>query len=110
MGAGGDGHAGDSPVRDWGFRGCDGFARLLAWPFMSRQHAPTTTPDEHVIVLFGATGDLARPKLLPGLFSLDQARLMPERYRIVGTSRDPIDDEGFRGFAHAATAGSSPAH
>ena len=36
--------------------------------------------DDHVIVLFGATGDLARRKLLPGLFHLAEAGLMPERF------------------------------
>ncbi len=49
----------------------------------------------HVIVLFGATGDLARRKLLPGLFHLAQAGLLPE-CRIVGTSLDDFDDDGFR--------------
>ena len=44
-------------------------------------------PDDHVIVLFGATGDLAKRKLLPGLFHLAAAGLLPERYRIVGTAR-----------------------
>ena len=53
----------------------------------------------HVIVLFGATGDLARRKLLPGLFHLAQAGLVP-RSRIVGTSLDELDDDGFRAFAH----------
>ena len=60
------------------------------------------TPADHVIVLFGATGDLARRKLLPGLFRLDQAGLMPDRYRIVGTSRAPLDRDGFRRFAREA--------
>src|SRR4051794_35749166 len=55
----------------------------------------------HVIVLFGATGDLARRKLLPGLFHLAQAGLLPE-YRILGTSLDDLDDEGFRDFARDA--------
>ena len=32
--------------------------------------AAYTIPDDHVIVLFGATGDLARRKLLPGMFHL----------------------------------------
>ncbi len=32
------------------------------------RHASPQRPDNHVIVLFGATGDLARRKLLPGLF------------------------------------------
>src|ERR1700710_1937139 len=52
----------------------------------------------HVIVLFGATGDLARRKLLPGLLHLHRAGLMPT-CRIVGTSLDDFDDEGFRNFA-----------
>ena len=38
-----------------------------------------TVPEDHVIVLFGATGDLARRKLLPGIFHLADAGLMPER-------------------------------
>src|SRR3954469_10011114 len=53
-------------------------------------------PDPHVIVLFGATGDLARRKLIPGLFHLEQVGLMPEDYRIVGASLDELDDDGFR--------------
>src|SRR6476620_340325 len=55
----------------------------------------------YVLVLFGATGDLARRKLLPGLFHLAQAGLLPE-YRIVGTSLDDLDDDGFRAHAHDA--------
>ncbi len=55
----------------------------------------------HVIVLFGATGDLARRKLLPGLFHLEQAGLLPE-CRIIGTSLDDLDTAGFRTFARAA--------
>ena len=46
----------------------------------------------HVMVLFGATGDLARRKLLPGLFHLAQAGLLP-KCRIVGTSLDDLDDD-----------------
>jgi glucose-6-phosphate 1-dehydrogenase len=53
-------------------------------------------PEPHVLVLFGATGDLARRKLLPGLFHLDRVGLMPEEYRIVGSSLTEMDDEGFR--------------
>ena len=43
-----------------------------------------TVPEDHVIVLFG---DLAKRKLLPGLFHLHTAGLMPEGFRIIGTSR-----------------------
>jgi len=55
----------------------------------------------HVIVLFGATGDLARRKLLPGLLHLSLAGLVSD-CRIVGTSLDDIDDDGFRTFARKA--------
>jgi glucose-6-phosphate 1-dehydrogenase len=55
----------------------------------------------HVIVMFGATGDLARRKLLPGLFHLARAGLLPE-CRIVGTSLDDLDNEGFRACARGA--------
>jgi glucose-6-phosphate 1-dehydrogenase len=54
--------------------------------------------------MFGATGDLARRKLLPGLFHLAVAGLMPERYRIVGSARHPITDDEFRERARQAVA------
>jgi glucose-6-phosphate 1-dehydrogenase len=57
--------------------------------------------DPHVIVLFGATGDLARRKLLPGLLHLSQAGLMPE-FRIVGTSLEELDADAFRELARRA--------
>jgi glucose-6-phosphate 1-dehydrogenase len=67
--------------------------------------------DDHVIVLFGATGDLARRKLLPGMLHLTAAGLMPERFRVVGVSRRPLSDEDFRERARAAVEefGSEPA-
>jgi len=55
----------------------------------------------HVIVLFGATGDLSRRKLLPGLMHLYLAGLVPD-LRIVGTSLDDLDDDGFRTFSRLA--------
>jgi glucose-6-phosphate 1-dehydrogenase len=59
----------------------------------------TTYPQ--FIVLFGATGDLAQRKLLPALLHLFQAGLLPE-CRIVGSSLDDFDDDGFRRFAREA--------
>ena len=50
--------------------------------------------EAHVIVLFGATGDLARRKLLPGLLHLLEAGLL-EGSRIVGTSLDDLDTDQF---------------
>ena len=56
-----------------------------------------------VVVLFGATGDLARRKLLPGLFHLSIAGYIPG-CRIIGVSLDDLDAEGFRQFAQRAVA------
>jgi glucose-6-phosphate 1-dehydrogenase len=55
----------------------------------------------HVIVLFGATGDLAARKLLPGLLHLAMSGLMPE-YRIIGSSTSDLSDEQFRHLARQA--------
>jgi glucose-6-phosphate 1-dehydrogenase len=43
--------------------------------------------DPHVIVLFGATGDLARRKLWPGLLHLARAGLLPDDFRIIASGR-----------------------
>jgi glucose-6-phosphate 1-dehydrogenase len=55
----------------------------------------------HVIVLFGACGDLSRRKLLPGLAHLVTSALAPD-FRVVGTSLEEFDDEAFRVFAQTA--------
>lgn len=54
-----------------------------------------------VVVLFGATGDLARRKLLPGLCHLATAGFIPDS-RVIGVSLDDLDAEGFRKLAHGA--------
>ncbi|WP_295657052.1 glucose-6-phosphate dehydrogenase [uncultured Nocardioides sp.] len=53
------------------------------------------------VVLFGASGDLARRKLLPGLLHLVQSCLMPD-LRVVGTSLDDHDRDSFVELAHQA--------
>jgi glucose-6-phosphate 1-dehydrogenase len=57
--------------------------------------------EPHVIVLFGATGDLARRKLLPGLFHLSCSNLAPD-FRIVGISMEDFDTDAFRKLAYKA--------
>jgi glucose-6-phosphate 1-dehydrogenase len=52
----------------------------------------------HVIVLFGATGDLARRKLLPGLLRLSDSGLLPE-YQVVATSLEEMTEPDFHEFA-----------
>jgi glucose-6-phosphate 1-dehydrogenase len=63
---------------------------------MSKNGPPR--PENHVIVLFGATGDLAKRKLLPGLFHLHAAGLLPKEYRVIGSSPSSfgMTDEQFR--------------
>jgi glucose-6-phosphate 1-dehydrogenase len=54
-----------------------------------------------VVVLFGATGDLARRKLLPGLFHLASAGFIPG-CRIIGVSLDDFGVDEFRAAARGA--------
>jgi glucose-6-phosphate 1-dehydrogenase len=59
----------------------------------------------HVLVLFGASGDLAKRKLFPGLFRLHRAGLLPD-VRIIGTGRhSPGTDEEFRASVAPADGG-----
>lgn len=53
-------------------------------------------PHNHIIVIFGASGDLTRRKLMPALFNLMQHNLLPEKIRILGVGRTKYDDESFR--------------
>jgi glucose-6-phosphate 1-dehydrogenase len=54
-----------------------------------------------VVVLVGATGDLSRRKLLPGLFHLANAGFLPD-CRVIGVSLDELDADGFRTLARQA--------
>ena len=67
-------------------------------------HPDSQVPDNHVIVLFGSTGDLAKRKIIPGLFHLASAGLMPERYRIIASAPTGHGSttERFRGYAREA--------
>src|SRR5262249_14547453 len=56
-----------------------------------------------VVVLVGATGDLSRRKLLPGLFRLVSSGFIPG-CRIIGVSLDELHPDGFRKIAHEALA------
>ena len=49
------------------------------------------------LIIFGASGDLTRRKLVPALWSLYAARTLPEPFTIVGTARTELTDSAFRG-------------
>jgi glucose-6-phosphate 1-dehydrogenase len=68
----------------------------------SAENAAAEIPANQVIVLFGATGDLAKRKLLPGMFHLSQVGLMPQGFRIIGAARHGIGVEDFREQARQA--------
>ena len=53
-------------------------------------------PEPTVLMLFGATGDLAHRLVLPALFRLAQAGLLPEDWRIVGNGRGDVSHEDFQ--------------
>ncbi len=59
-------------------------------------------PEDQVIVLFGASGDLAQRKLLPGIFHLAEVGLMPENFVLIGTSRNDLGQEAFVDLARTA--------
>ena len=54
------------------------------------------------LVIFGGTGDLARRKILPGLFRRFLAGQMPEEARIIGAARSDLDDAGYRDMIREA--------
>jgi glucose-6-phosphate 1-dehydrogenase len=49
-------------------------------------------PESTIIVIFGASGDLTKRKLLPALFHLQQNGLLPKEFAIVGVARRPLGD------------------
>ncbi|MGC1784202.1 MAG: glucose-6-phosphate dehydrogenase [Acidobacteriaceae bacterium] len=50
-------------------------------------------PDPCIVVIFGASGDLTKRKLLPALYHLDQSGLLPDKFAVVGVARRPMKDE-----------------
>src|ERR671915_1322881 len=66
---------------------------------LERLPVPGTT-----LVIFGATGDLARRKLLPALYNLAHEGALPERFNLIGVSRRDQSDDDFRALARESIA------
>ncbi len=64
-------------------------------------------PDPCVVVLFGATGDLAHRKVLPALYQLWRTNLLPHEFMLVAVGRRGYADEAFRAEIGAALAAHS---
>ena len=56
-------------------------------------HGGERIPEAGIMVIFGASGDLTKRKLLPALFHLEQTGLLPKKFAIVGVARRPLGDE-----------------
>ncbi|MDF2827936.1 MAG: glucose-6-phosphate 1-dehydrogenase [Mycobacterium sp.] len=78
-------------------------AQTIAYPAPGArpQRREETALAPHVIVLFGATGDLAKRKLLPGMAYLVESSLAP-KIRVVGTSLEDLTDDEFRALTKEA--------
>jgi len=78
-------------------------AQTIAYPATgARPRLRDTEPlAPHVIVLFGATGDLAKRKLIPGMAYLERSSLAPD-IRVVGTAMEDITTDEFRALARTA--------
>lgn len=70
--------------------------RLFSHPSSAPRLGPVT------FVLFGAAGDLARRKLLPGLYHLEVAGLLPEEWKLIASSSRELSDDDFRELARKA--------
>ena len=61
-----------------------------------------TVPDPCGMIIFGASGDLTKRKLIPALFRISHGGSLPEQWYIVGVGRSSMDDEAFRQMAEEA--------
>jgi len=55
-----------------------------------------TSAEPCSVILFGASGDLAKRKVIPAMYDLAQHNSLGERYAIIGFARTPMTDESFR--------------
>ena len=53
-------------------------------------------PSNHILVIFGASGDLTRRKLIPALGELQKLGLLPHRFAVLGVGRSKFDDSTYR--------------
>jgi glucose-6-phosphate 1-dehydrogenase len=58
------------------------------------------TPEPTTLVIFGASGDLTRRKLLPALYQLSRGQRLPARFTVIGVARSEMTDDQFRQQFH----------
>lgn len=52
--------------------------------------------ENHILVIFGGSGDLTKRKLVPALYDLHKKKLLPEKYAIIGVGRTEFTHEIYR--------------
>src|ERR671919_360753 len=57
---------------------------------------PSPRADPSVFVIFGASGDLTRRKLLPAIYNLAESRHLPDEFAVLGVARPQIDVDAYR--------------
>src|SRR5215469_16195355 len=79
------------------------------WPMSAVVYATTVQPttvaslpqaDSTLLVIFGASGDLTRRKLIPALYDLTCVGCVPRKFEVLGVGRTPMTSEEFRGRMH----------
>jgi len=53
-------------------------------------------PSDHILIIFGASGDLTRRKLIPALRELQKLELLPDNFAVLGIGRSHYDDQSYR--------------
>ncbi|HSD10025.1 MAG TPA: glucose-6-phosphate dehydrogenase [Candidatus Binatia bacterium] len=78
-------------------------SRLTASVSPARRESPVEpgselirAKDPFTLVIFGASGDLAKRKLIPALYHLRESGYLADRYAVLGFSRTPMSDEAYR--------------
>ena len=75
-------------------------ASILAHTLRKGSPMPTATPC--ALVIFGASGDLAKLKLIPAIYELAHEKLLPEKFALIGYGRKEISDDEFRNICKDA--------
>ena len=60
------------------------------------------TPGPTALVIFGASGDLTRRKLLPALYQLARGQRLPAQFKVIGVARSEWNDDEFRNQLHSS--------
>src|SRR3984893_16626760 len=71
-------------------------AIIQASPLEKLSQEPLPTGDSCVLIIFGASGDLTKRKLIPGLYNLACEGCMNPQFEVLGIGRTPMSSEEFR--------------